>query len=97
MNIENLAGQDNVWYRYQMLGDIPHVYDVFEPNYLRPALELKDTHLGELIFGYQEWARYGMKPGKSNALTRMFAHEGDSIHSESFEFLISFNFMLQGF
>jgi len=85
LNIENFAGQDNVWYRYQMLGDsdIP-LYDVFEPNYLRPAFELKDTHLGELIFGYQEWASYGMKPGKSNALTRMFAHEGDFIHYESF-------------
>lgn len=62
-----------------MLGDIPHVYDAFEPNYIRPALELKDTHLGELIFGHQEWACYGMKPGKSNALARMFAYEGNSI------------------
>lgn len=51
-------------------------YDAFEPNYLWPALELKETHLGELIFGHEEWARYGMNPGKSNALTRMFAHEG---------------------
>jgi hypothetical protein len=37
---------------------------------------LKDTHLGELIFGHDEWMHYGMKPRKPNALAQMFAYEG---------------------
>jgi len=79
LNIEILANQEAVWYRYPTLTDIPLLFDVFEPNYLRPAFELKDTHLGELIFGHDEWMRYGMKPGKPNALARMFAYEGKCI------------------
>ncbi|KIM36355.1 hypothetical protein M413DRAFT_14026 [Hebeloma cylindrosporum] len=74
-NISKLAAQDGVWYRSQTSGDSPQLYDVFEPNYLRSALESKDIHLGELIFGHEEWVRYGMKPGKPNALAKMFAHE----------------------
>jgi len=65
-----------------MSDDIPNIHDAFQPNYLRPALELKDIHLGELIFGHQEWASYRMKPGNSNALAKMFAHEGNSMYSE---------------
>jgi hypothetical protein len=79
-NIEILADQEAVWYRYPLLSDIPPLYDVFEPNYLRPALELKDTHLGELIFGHDKWRQYGMKPGRPNALTQMFAYEGKYIN-----------------
>lgn len=77
LNIEILAAQNDIWYRYQAPGEIPLIYDVFEPNYLRAGLELKDIHLGDLIFGSEEWAQYGMKPGKQNALTRMFAREGN--------------------
>lgn len=77
-NIETLAAQNNIWYRYQTPGSkIPRIYDVFEPNYLRAGLELKDIHLGDLIFGQEEWARYGMNPGKQNALAMMFAREGN--------------------
>jgi hypothetical protein len=74
-SIETLADGPS-WYRYPSGANPPPVYDAFEPNYVKSALTLKPMHLGELIFGRDEWMRYGEKPGISNALTELFGSKG---------------------
>jgi hypothetical protein len=50
--------EGNWWYRT----DITDLYDVFEPTYLRFALE-KFPYLGHLIFGKAEWIQMGGELG----------------------------------
>lgn len=33
------------------------MYDIFEPSYIEPAFRCKDTNLGHLIWGHDDWKR----------------------------------------
>lgn len=64
--LDSLADEDTVWYR-----NMVPLYDTFEPEYIQAAFE-SDLPLGELIFGSEEWAHLGGKPGIEDPLTQLF-------------------------
>ncbi|KAJ8092052.1 hypothetical protein PM082_024292 [Marasmius tenuissimus] len=51
------------------------LYDPFEPNNIRPALEMVNYNLGHLIFGTEKWVELGgtvPPPGKFDPVTQFF-------------------------
>ncbi|KIM90111.1 hypothetical protein PILCRDRAFT_84268 [Piloderma croceum F 1598] len=53
--IDFLSKQHQSWSR----AETTDLYDVFEPTYLREALELPHQNFGPLIFGKEEWVTMG--------------------------------------
>ncbi|TFK81742.1 hypothetical protein K466DRAFT_604253 [Polyporus arcularius HHB13444] len=71
---ENRLAKQSVWpdgiARGWCRGEDIGLHDVFEPTWIRPALEEKDLSLGQLIFGELDWEVLNdIEPGMSPFLT----------------------------
>lgn len=54
------------------------LYDVFEPNRIRAALQRSECNLGHLIFSRSSWAAFSgeLTSPATDPLTRMFGERG---------------------
>ncbi|KAH7906784.1 hypothetical protein BJ138DRAFT_1104858 [Hygrophoropsis aurantiaca] len=68
--LDELASSDENWVRNEVNLD-----DVFEPSYLRPALERADN-LGHLVFGKEEWLSLGSGSDYKDPVTAYFNERG---------------------